>query len=112
MESQTIQASFCSKCKAPVQPEFYFCPQCGKSLKPKPISTSLANQIVAYAVSLLLPPLGLYYTYKYFKLHTNSGKIIAWITIILTVLSLIWSLILFKDILDAYRQSMSQLRGW
>lgn len=111
MENQVNQMVICPKCKTEVQPESYFCPNCGKALKLKKISTSAVNQMAAYAVSLLLPPLGLYYTYKYFKLGTDGGKIIASVTVVLTVLSLFFSWWFLKNISIALHQYQNEFQS-
>lgn len=45
----------CPVCHLPVQPEFYFCPNCGKELREKPLSTSVATQAWIYAFSIVMP---------------------------------------------------------
>ncbi|MDE2001793.1 MAG: zinc ribbon domain-containing protein [Patescibacteria group bacterium] len=101
----------CSKCKAEVLPEYYFCPNCGKKLREKPIATSALMQIGVYLVCIFLPPLGLYYTYRYFKLGTRDGVIIAWVTIILTVASLWISWVLLQDVWNTYTQYLNAYTG-
>jgi hypothetical protein len=45
----------CAVCHIKILPEYYFCPNCGKELKPKPLSTSIFAQIKLYAISAILP---------------------------------------------------------
>ncbi len=45
----------CPQCHFPVQPEYYYCPNCGKSLHEAPLSTSLGTQLWIYAFSIILP---------------------------------------------------------
>jgi len=111
MENQNDQMTICPKCKAAVRPEFYFCPQCGKNLRSKSASISAGNQIKAYAISLFLPPFGLYYSYKYFKSGTDKARIIAWVTVILTVLSLYLSWLFFENIFAIYQQYLNQFQS-
>jgi len=52
-------SAVCPTCHQPVSPEDYFCPNCGKDLKAKPLSVSITTQIGIYLLSIFLPPLGL-----------------------------------------------------
>ena len=65
----------------------YFCSNCGKKLKDKPVSTSIGKQIGIYALSILLPPLGLWPGFKYLFQKDEKAKIIGIVAIILTILS-------------------------
>lgn len=55
METVPPAPPICPVCHAPVQPEFYFCPNCGKALTEKPLSTSPATQAWIYALSIVMP---------------------------------------------------------
>lgn len=77
----------CPKCNIQVLSVFYFCPNCGKSLKPKPITTSIEKQIGLYLLSFFLPPLGLVPGIKYLLQKDAKSKKIGSIAIILTVIS-------------------------
>jgi len=77
----------CPKCNLPNLAVFYFCPNCGKSLRSKPLSTSLSTQIGIYILSLLLPPLGLWPGIKYLFQKKNNAKIIGVAAVVLTLIS-------------------------
>lgn len=47
--------ALCPQCHFPVKPEYYYCPNCGKSLRIAPLSTSLMTQLWIYAFSIILP---------------------------------------------------------
>jgi len=51
-------AMICPQCHQPVQPEYYYCPNCGKKLSEPPLSTSTGAQIWLYAFSIILPFIG------------------------------------------------------
>ena len=97
----------CPKCKAAVSPEDYFCRNCGKALKSKPLSTSVGKQIVIYLVSIFLPPFGLGPAVRYLKQPDSKSKIIGWVAVALTVLSIIlviWlSIKTVNDTLSVYK---------
>lgn len=51
----TASPMLCPQCHQPVSPDAYFCPNCGKSLKEKPLSVSVGTQAWIYIFSLILP---------------------------------------------------------
>jgi hypothetical protein len=56
------------------------------ALKTKAPSTSIGAQIKVYAVSGLLPPLGLVYVWRYYKQSDRVSQGIASIALLLTIL--------------------------
>ncbi len=78
----------CPLCHVAVKPTDYFCPNCGKSIKPKPISTSLLTQLGIYAGSVLLPPLGFFWGIRYLRQPGRMAKIIGSIAIVLTIITI------------------------
>ncbi len=97
------QSLLCPVCHQPLQPEFYFCPNCGKSLKEKPPSTSAGAQIGLYLMSIITPLLcfitiGSWHGMKYFKSEDPHAKQIGIISIILMIISTVvtsWFLYVF-----------------
>ncbi len=85
----------CRFCNSPVSDSFFFCPTCGKKLHEPPIS--IAKQIGVYALSILLPPLGLWPGIKYVLQKDEKTKTVGIITIILTIVSTIVTLWLFMN---------------
>ncbi|HEX8931611.1 MAG TPA: zinc ribbon domain-containing protein, partial [Patescibacteria group bacterium] len=81
----------CPNCKLPVLADFYYCPNCSQQLRPKPISVSLLKQIGVYLLSFFLPPFGLYPAIKYIRQSDPKTKIIGWVAIALTVISIMVS---------------------
>ncbi|MDO8515620.1 MAG: hypothetical protein Q7S28_00015 [bacterium] len=101
----------CKKCGVSVGEADYFCPQCGAHLKNKPPSTGLWMQIGVYALSIFLPPLGLWPAWKYWVQPDRKSKNIAIATLILNIVSLavnVWlGIKIFNDI-----GSMINLQGF
>ncbi|HSW48014.1 MAG TPA: zinc ribbon domain-containing protein [Candidatus Saccharimonadales bacterium] len=75
----------CPNCSLQVLPAFYFCPNCGKNLRPKPLSISVGKQIGIYLVSVLLPPLGLWPAVKYLRQDDQKAKNVGIVAIVLTI---------------------------
>lgn len=106
IETINIQL-LCPSCHIPVTEEEYFCPNCGKKLKDKPVSTSVAKQILVYLVSFFLPPFGLPWAFKYLKQPDQKSKIIGYITIGLTILSIIINVWLIMAFINQTQQAMN-----
>lgn len=85
---QTEQ-KLCPQCHSPITDSYYFCPNCGKNLKPAPLSTTILSQIGVYALSIFLPPFGLWPAVKYLRQSDEKAKIVGWIAIVLTIVSII-----------------------
>ncbi len=84
----------CPQCHQPVAPEFYFCPNCGKSLSEKPLSTSPGTQAWIYIFSIIMPMiafLGISHWpgIKYLKSDDENAKQIGIIAIVLMAISTI-----------------------
>ncbi len=92
----------CPHCKYQIQADWYFCPNCGKMLKEKPIVISIGKQIIIYLVSFFLAPLGLGWGLKYITKNDPKVKMVGAIAIILTVLSIIIMFVVFKNFMDQY----------
>jgi hypothetical protein len=90
----------CSVCHQPVSPTAYFCPNCGNPLKAKPPSTAWFHQLGIYALSLFLPPLGLWPAFKYLKSDDEAARRVGWIAVALTVASIIITIWLTKALLQ------------
>ncbi len=108
---EQILSPHCPICKKPVVDADFFCPNCGKKLKDKPVSTGLGRQLVVYFICLFIPPFGLIWARKYFRLGTPEGKKIGIICIMLTVISLVvsyWSYIEMKKFIDGLVNSQMQ----
>jgi len=99
----------CSVCNQSIQVIWNFCPNCGNTLRAKPLSTSLMRQLVIYAISFFLPPFGLGYAFKYLKQKDNKVRIVGVIAIILTVISLASIVITFKVFMDYYSKLLNSI---
>lgn len=85
-----VPVLICPQCHQPVQPEWYYCPNCGKKLSEPGLSTSLGTQLWLYAFSIILPFIGwLAITkwdgIKYARSDDPKAQEIGWIAIALLV---------------------------
>ena len=108
MEENVIKCPFC---QVNTSSEDYFCPNCGKKIREKPLSNSIGKQINIYLFSLLFPPLGLWPGIKYLKQKDSKLKKIGVIAIVLTILSFIITGIISVNLFGQLNQQLDQLRG-
>jgi uncharacterized membrane protein YvbJ len=102
----------CPRCYGRVPDNANFCPACGKRLKEEAPATTVSRQLTVYLVSLLLPPFGLWYAWKYLKQSDSKSRKIAITAIILTVVALIftfWTTKAFLDLMDQQIKSLNTL---
>src|SRR5438270_9534411 len=104
---QNLAQQTCQHCHNPVTDEDYFCPNCGKKLKDKPLSTGIGRQILVYLISFFLPPFGLPFAFRYFKQHDDRARIIGYVVIGLTIISVIVNIWLIVDIVNQTTQSIN-----
>ena len=84
-----MDQKICPACHLSLSESFYFCPNCGKKIKEPPVSTTVGKQVGIYAMSILLPPLGLWPGIKYLLQKDQKAKTIGIIAIVLTTFSTI-----------------------
>lgn len=89
VRSENPLFSLCPMCHIQVRQTDYFCFNCGKNLHPKPLSTSIMTQITYYVGSVVLPPMGVIWGFKYLKESNPKAKIVGLICIALTIAILV-----------------------
>ncbi len=108
-----MDPKICQFCHSPISDNFYFCPNCGKKIHEPPIT--IAKQISVYAISLLLPPLGLWPGIKYVLQKEEKTKTVGIIAIILTIISTVITLLFFMNTLNSITSgagsSLNQLQN-
>lgn len=93
-----MEQKLCPACHSPVADSYYFCPNCGKQLNEPPIS--LSKQLGVYALSILLPPLGLWPGIKYIIHGDEKTKKVGLIAVILTIFATIVTVWLFLGLMS------------
>jgi len=105
--------AICPVCHQPVRPEFYFCPNCGKDLKEKPVSVSAGAQTSLYLMSIVTPLLCFltirwWKGMRYLRSSNPQARLIGFVAAVLmavTTIVLTWQLAVFTS------QLMSSLTG-
>jgi len=100
----------CPSCHQPAKITDYFCSNCGKKLKSQPLSTSLPSQITLYLKTLLLPPFGLIWGYRYLRQSNTQSKFVGLFTIIITIIEIVWLTQITINIINTTNQQI-QLYG-
>jgi uncharacterized membrane protein YqaE (UPF0057 family) len=100
------EQKLCLFCHFPVAETYYFCPNCGKNLKAPPVSTTIFKQIGIYALSIFLPPLGLWPGIKYLRQNSQRAKTVGLVAIILTIISTIITVWLAIGMFNQVGQSL------
>lgn len=108
----TDQPSICPKCGIILPPNTNFCPNCGFQTTEAPQVISIGRQVWIYFVSLLLPPLGFIWVFKYFRSQEPQKKRVAYIATILTIISIIISVWYTVGFFQSYQQQIQQINNF
>lgn len=98
----------CPFCNKPVNTSLPFCPYCGSKVSVAGGSLSVAQQIKIYAISVFLTPLGLYYFFKYFRNDDQQKKKVAYIALILTIVTSIILIYISMNFVSAMNSYTNQ----
>ncbi|HEX8965845.1 MAG TPA: zinc ribbon domain-containing protein [Patescibacteria group bacterium] len=101
----------CPKCGNTIFPTDEFCAHCGFRLSFQKDSFSIGKIIWIIFVSVVLPPFGLVWTFKYFKSKNPSQKKIAIMSLVLTIVSVILNIWLGIGIFSAVNQQINQVNS-
>lgn len=99
----------CPVCQFKIQGDWFFCPNCSKTLKEKALEITFSKQILIYFVSFFLAPLGLGWGLKYVRSADKKVKTVGIISIVLTVLSIILISMVFKGFIDQYSKFLNNI---
>ena len=99
------ETQVCKSCHSISPNTYFFCPNCGKKLKEKPLSTSFSKQAILYLISFFLPPFGLPQGIKYLRQNGGKQKAIGITIILLTIASISISIM----IVNSFMSSVSKL---
>jgi hypothetical protein len=106
----------CPICHLSVRPTDYFCSNCGRNLRPSPLSTALTVQTMLYIKSILLPPMGIIWGIRYLRQPDIKSKIVGIVSIVITITLLLlmikWTINLIDTVNDAVNSSMNGMYGY
>lgn len=106
----------CPTCHTEVRESDYFCFNCGKNLKAKPLNTALQTEILYYAASIFLPPLGFWWGIKYLRQNDPVSKRIGIISMVLTVIATIitfsWGVVFVNSVSSQVNEQMNLMQGF
>jgi hypothetical protein len=80
----------CPACHQVIDATDYFCRNCGKNIRSRPLSTSIPTQLWLYLKTLLFPPFGFIWGFRYLFQPKTSAKLIGLFVILLTIVETIW----------------------
>lgn len=107
-----MSSMICPQCHQEVADSWYFCANCGKSLRVAPPATDMGRQIYVYLVSLFLPPFGLWHVWKYLIRPDRKSKMIGLVALVLTVIA-VYVLIRFTQATsDAVYKQINTINSW
>jgi len=99
----------CTECGHEMSDEALVCPYCGKPNQNIHPSVSISKQTTIYAISLFLPPFGLWYSWKYFRQQDSKSKTIGVIALILTITSIIVTTWMAKGLFNSVNEALNSV---
>ena len=102
------QYIFCPHCGKQIEKDSNFCMYCGYVIHE---NLNFGKQFYIYIVSLLFPPFGLVWFFKYFRSSDLKSKRVGYIALILTIISTIVTIWWTIDFINSMQKSISQLNG-
>lgn len=108
MEAKT---TICVYCHATISSLANYCPECGKMQGGTVYSNSIPKQVLIYFVSFFLPPFGLRYVWQYYRKGDSVSKRIAFVALILTIISIVLSFFIANQIMNSVNQSLNDLNS-
>src|SRR5258706_1781332 len=108
LASSSPQTMICPSCKHTASILDNFCPSCGKKLPKIEIHISIAKQIYIYLISLIAPPFGIIYTFRYFRNPHTQVKWVGWVALILTIISCAVTIWYTVGLINGIQQDLSK----
>ncbi len=98
----------CPRCHQTIKSTDYFCFNCGQKIHEPPLSTSLQSQTILYIKTILLPPLGILWGFRYLRQSDTNSKIVGLLAIIFTVVVIIVATQLTMALVNTATQQINQ----
>lgn len=97
----------CSTCHQPVQESDFFCANCGAKLKEPAPSMTLMSQVILYAGSVFIPPMGIFWSRKYFRYPDSKARKIGMIAVALTLVSLLFTIVTTLQVVNSLNAQLN-----
>jgi hypothetical protein len=101
----------CDICHVHVRATDYYCFNCGKNLHPIPPSIRVESQLLLYIGSFLLPPMGIFWGWKYIAAKDTITRVVGLVAICITLISLFVSVKLTMNFINSIGSQMSQYQN-
>ena len=102
------ESKICPFCQQLVLDTDYNCPNCGRKIREKSLSTKLLTQIGIYLLSFFLPPFGLWPGFKYLRQNDPKHKLVGITAILLTLISILISAVLIANVINQVNEQVNQ----
>lgn len=86
-----LPSTYCKFCSATVSVGDYFCRDCGKKLKEKPVSLGPLPLLWLFVLSAFLPPFGIGLSIKYIRDQNEKARVVGWVSLLITAIVIILS---------------------
>ena len=97
----------CPKCQQSVNANDFFCPFCGHKIRSPPLSTKWSSLVFLAIKTLLLPPFGFWWGYKYLKQEDKKSKVIGWVVVLVTIVELVWGYVATVDMVKLAKEQIN-----
>jgi len=98
----------CPSCHTAVRVTDFYCFNCGTNLHPEKPSTTVTAQIWLYVKSAVLVPFGIFWAIPYLRQSDKKSRIIGWVSIIITVVVVIYLMFATKYIIEKTTGQLNQ----
>lgn len=101
----------CPGCHIVVKATDYFCFNCGKNLHLSPPSLSIDALALLYIGSALLPPMGIYWGWKYLTSSDPKRKLAGYIAFGITIIAFLITIKITMNFMDSINKQMNQYQS-
>lgn len=110
--SDSLSIVLCKKCQTQIRATDYFCFNCGKEQRPKPLSTNLIAELVLLVKCILLPPFGIIWGIQYLRQSDTKSKLSGLMAILVTIVVSALAIKFTIDAINSFNSILTtQLQG-
>ncbi len=101
----------CPRCHTTVRSTDFYCYNCGKNLHPPPLQTDTGTLIILFLKTIVLPPLGILWGFKYLRQQDDRSKIVGIAAIVITIIEIILVVQSTVGILNGVSGQLNNFQG-